>query len=337
MNRKEIVERQQAILDAAKREGRELTAEETREFESLQRSLDEMDAGEGQQGQRGQEGGETPEQMVQRALAAERQRIADITALCRSFSLDASEYISSGSSMEEVRAAVLENLQKNHAPINVRVTADEGDKFRDAATDAILLRSGISLQKPADGATQMRGMSLRDLAVECLSREGEDIRSLVRMSSDELYGNLCRQFYNPTSAFPAIMDATIRKSIVEQYNQVPTTFQEWTTKGSLSDFKETSDHEYILGGLGDFGEVPENGEIKADLPRTELLPTRKLKTYGKQFSMTRQAFVNDDIGFLTRVPGLYAVKAKKTIDKQVYTLLYQNSKIFDGTLHLLLP
>lgn len=330
MNRKEIVERQQAILDAAKREGRELTAEETREFESLQRSLDEMDAGEGQQGQRGQEGGETPEQMVQRALAAERQRIADITALCRSFSLDASKYISSGSSMEEVRAAVLENLQKNHGPINVRVTADEGDKFRDAATDAILLRSGISLQKPADGATQMRGMSLRDLAVECLSREGEDIRSLVRMSSDELYGNLCRQFYNPTSAFPAIMDATIRKSIVEQYNQVPTTFQEWTTKGSLSDFKETSDHEYILGGLGDFEEVPENGEIKADLPRTELLPTRKLKTYGKQFSMTRQAFVNDDIGFLTRIPGLYAVKAKKTIDKQVYTLLYQNSKIFDG-------
>ena len=34
MNRKEIVERQQAILDAAKREGRELTAEETREFAS---------------------------------------------------------------------------------------------------------------------------------------------------------------------------------------------------------------------------------------------------------------------------------------------------------------
>ena len=30
MNRKEIVERQQAILDAAKSEGRELTAEETR-------------------------------------------------------------------------------------------------------------------------------------------------------------------------------------------------------------------------------------------------------------------------------------------------------------------
>ena len=45
--------------------------------------------------------------------------------------------------------------------------------------------------------------------------------------------------------------------------------------------------------------------------------------------MTRQAFVNDDIGFLTRVPGLYATKAKKTIDKQVYQVLYYNQAIFD--------
>ena len=114
------------------------------------------------------------------------------------------------------------------------------------------------------------------------------------------------------------------------YNQVPTTFQEWTTKGSLSDFKETPDHEYVLGGLGDFEEVPENGEIKADIPRTEQLPSRKLKTYAKQFSMSRQAFINDDIGFLTKVPGLYATKAKMTIDKQVYSIVYNNGKIFDG-------
>ena len=41
----------------------------------------------------------------------------------------------------------------------------------------------------------------------------------------------------------------------------------------------------------------------------------------KSFSMSRQAFINDDIGFLTEVPGLYATAAKKTIDKQVYKLL----------------
>ena len=46
--------------------------------------------------------------------------------------------------------------------------------------------------------------------------------------------------------------------------------------------------------------------------------------------MTRQAFINDDIGFLTEVPGLYATAAKKTIDKQVYKLLFENKAIFDG-------
>lgn len=48
--------------------------------------------------------------------------------------------------------------------------------------------------------------------------------------------------------------------------------------------------------------------------------------------MTRQAFINDDIGFLTEVPGLYATAAKKTIDKQVYKLLFDGKTrtIFDG-------
>ena len=173
-------------------------------------------------------------------------------------------------------------------------------------------------------------MSLRDLAIECLSRDGRDTMQLLRMQPDDMYGELCRQFYNPTAAFPAILDNTIKKSIVQLYNAVPTTFQAWTTKGSLKDFKATADHEYVIGGMGDFLLVPENGEIKPDKPRTELLPNRKLDTYGRTFSMTRQAFINDDIGFLTEVPGLYAAAAKKTIDKQVYSLLYNNGVIFDG-------
>jgi hypothetical protein len=86
----------------------------------------------------------------------------------------------------------------------------------------------------------------------------------------------------------------------------------------------------VIGGIGDFEEVPEGGELKNSAPKTELLPTRQLKTYGKQFSMTRQAFINDDIGLVTRVPGLYATAAKKTIDKQVYGILFNNPAIFDG-------
>jgi hypothetical protein len=171
---------------------------------------------------------------------------------------------------------------------------------------------------------------MRDLAIECLARDGGSTTELMHKSSDDLYADLQRTYFNPSALFPAIMDQTVEKSIVEMYNKVPTTFERITTKGSLTDFKVSPDHEYVIGGIGDFEEVPEGGELKNSAPRTELLPTRQLKTYGKQFSLTRQAFINDDIGLVTRVPGLYATKAKQTIDKQVYGILFNNPAIFDG-------
>lgn len=330
---------QRALIEGAKNAGREMTAEENERFDNLQAEIDhlsrEIEEEErrqeaGQQGQgTGQEESVSGQELAARAVEAERQRAQDIMAICREFQVDPSEHIREGHTMDQVREAILEELKRGGTPITVRVTSDEGDKFREGATDALLARSGIPTGA-SPGAVQMQGMSLRDLGIECLSREGWGVNELLRMDKSDMYAELCRQFYNPSAAFPAIMDNTIRKSIVYLYNQVPTTFQEFTTKGSLSDFKETKDHEYVIGGVGDFLRVPENGEIKADATRTELLPSRKLDTYGKQFSMTRQAFINDDIGFLTQVPGLYATRAKKTIDKQVYMVLFDNKNIFDG-------
>lgn len=338
--KEEAIRKQQELINKAKEDGnRSLTQEEQAEFERLQREIERVDV-EIQQA-RGLEGNNrvtnTPlaqNDEGQRALAieGERQRVADIMSLCRDFDQDPSEYIRNGSTVDRVRADILDRLRENNAPIGARakVTEDEQDKMRTAASDALLMRSGIAVQNPAAGANELRSMSLRDLAIECLAREGNSLQSLLRMGADELYNTLTRQFYNPTATFPAILDNTIRKSIVELYNQVPTTFQVWTTSGTLTDFKETKDHEYLIGGLRDFELVPENGEIKSDTPKTKLLPTRKLNTYGKSFSMTRQAFINDDIGFLSRVPGLYAARAKKTIDKQVYSVLFNNAKIYDG-------
>jgi len=334
---KKMIERQQELLAAARNEGREMNTAEKAEFDALQRSIDAANAAvpEGPANTQhndgnAREGESDPD--GERAASTERQRCSEITALCRQFGEDPTSFISNGSTADQVRAAILEKLYQNGQPVNtgVQVTGAEEDKFRDAASDGLMMRAGVSVAQAHEGAGEFRGMSLRDLAIDCLRRDGEDAGQLIHKSSDELYQMLCRQFYNPTAAFPAILDSTIRKAIVEIYNKVPTTFQEFTTKGSLADFKATADHEYLIGGVGDFVKVPENGEIKADLPKSELLPQRKLDTYGKQFSMTRQAFINDDIGFLTRVPGLYATAAKKTIDKQVYSLLFNNAAIYDG-------
>lgn len=355
MTIQQMIARQQEILSGARSAGRDLTAEEQREFDTLQGQIDtarsanhpsgggggqpagvshgaENPAGrEGGQPTDGARGVEPTAEETQRAVAAERKRMTDIVALCRQTGMKPDQYIQNGATLDAVRAAAVDHMIKHGAPVVSRMSGDQGDNFRQAATDAMLMRAGVPVEAPTDTADEFRGMTLRDLAIECMARDGEGTQaSLLRMNKDDLWGMACRQFFNPTASFPAILDNAIRKTIDHKYRTVPTTFQLWTSKGSVTDFKPTKDHSYLAGGAGEFLLVGENGELKHDTPKTDLLPQRKIDTYGRQFSMSRQAFINDDIGFITEIPGMYAASAKRTINKQVYKILVNNPAIFDG-------
>ena len=116
--------------------------------------------------------------------------------------------------MDTVRAAAVDHLIKHGTPLSSRMHSDPADNFRAAATDALLMRTGVNVENPAQGVEQFRGMSLRDLAIECMARDGQgSTTELLRMGKDDLWNMACRQFFNPTSAFPAILDNTIRKTI----------------------------------------------------------------------------------------------------------------------------
>lgn len=329
MNLEQMIQRQQELLNTARAAQRELTADEQAEFDSLQRSIDSLRPATGTEN--------PPADNSESVRAAERQRCAEITTLCREFNVSAEEqarYLNDGITVDAVRAAILDGMMRTGAPIQTRgtasatVTEDAADKFRAAAADALIMRSGMTLQSPAEGARELMGMSLRDLAIECLSAEGQT--GLNRRSAEDLYGLAMRQFFNPTAAFPAILDNAINKAYVEGHRTVAVTFDQWTKKGTLKDFK-THDNNYLAGPAGEFLEVPEGGELKHDVFKDEKRPTRKLKTYGRQFTLTRQAFINDDIDLVTRVPAKYAASARKTINKQCYQILVNNPAIYDGT------
>lgn len=319
--RKQKLERQNELLADAKANERDLSSHEQDEFDTLQKDIDTLTA----------EINSETEPTEQRAIEAERERVRTIMSLCEDFGLNAHTYIESGMTIDGVRSAVLTDLKNNRAPVAGRgiiVTKSEEDKFRDAAADALLMRGGVTIQNPADGAREMVGMSLRDIAIESLTRSGEV--GLNRKSSDELYGMLSRQFFNPSAAFPSILDTTINKAYVEGHKNVEVTFDKWTKKGSLADFK-VNNNQYLAGAAGEFMEVPEGGEIKADKFSDVKRPARQLKTYGRQFTLTRQAFINDDIGLVTSIPAKYAAAARRTINTQCYRILVDNPAIYDGT------
>lgn len=348
MTREQMLARQNEILQAARAESRAMTAEERAEFDTLQRSIEALDragataggegssrgaaAGEGEGN--GNEGGEGNGDGARSAVENERARIRQIEEMCRDFGMNEQVrgFIDNGTTVEQVRTAVIEHMRQASAPVHTGVSVGDSaeDKFRRAAVDSLLMKAGLQIENPADGARQMIGMRMRDLAIECLQMDGTSERGLNRRNSDELYSLLSRGFYNPEAAFPAILDQTIEKAYREGHKKVAVTFDRFTKKGSLPDFK-THDNYYVAGPVGEFLEVPENGELKHDVFTDDKLPQRKLKTYGRQFTLSRKAFIDDDISLVTSLPARYAAAARKTINKQVFQILVNNPAIYDGT------
>lgn len=150
---KKLIAMQKRIMDTAKAEKRELNEGEQREFNLLQSLIDNIRSEENN----GQGNAEPTENQGEQPTEPEGARqfdtgysandAAQITSLCRSFNVDATEYLQKGMSLDSVRAAIIDELMNRQKPVSshMQVTDDEGDKFRRAATDGILLRYGVSV------------------------------------------------------------------------------------------------------------------------------------------------------------------------------------------------
>lgn len=250
---------------------------------------------------------------VLRAIEEERARVSNISELCRHFGVDAAEYINNGTSLSDAQRSVLAIVNERNIPTaNIQMGEQEEDKYRDAMSDAILLRGGVQLENVAPGAQDLRGMRVRSMIEEVLEREG--VPNVHRMGEEELL----RAALTGTSSLPGILSAAANKSMAKGYQAAQTTFEQFTTVGSNTDFKEAT--RYRLSEAGSLLEIKENGEFVQD-ELTEGSAKTKVLTYGRGFSFTRQMIVNDDLSALTRIPSLYAAQAKRGINRLVYKAL----------------
>ena len=256
-----------------------------------------------------------------KAMEAERKRTSEITALFRDFDVEgADEAIVMGVSVDEARTMVMDQLRARNKGVSVTMGEAESDKFRAAAQDAVLMAVGIPVADAAPGANELRGHSLVELARESLQREG-----LQANFGDNM--ELARQAINSTSTFPAIMSNLANKSVMTGFNEAETTFQIWAGKGSNRDFKEAA--RVALSEAGNLELVPEGGQFPHD-SLGEASARTKVATYGKLFSLTRQAIINDDLGLFSKIATKYGSAAKRLVNKMVYAQLTGNVKMQDN-------
>ena len=258
---------------------------------------------------------------LQKAMEQERKRTSEITALFRDFDVEgADEAIVMGVSVDEARAMVMDQLRARNKGVSVTMGEAESDKFRAAAQDAVLMAAGIPVADAAPGAQELRGHSMVELAREALQREG-----LKANFGDNM--ELARAAINSTSTFPAIMSNLANKSVMVGFNEAETTYQIWAGKGSNRDFKEAA--RYALSEAGNLELVPEGGQFKQD-SLGEASARTKVATYGKLFSLTRQAIINDDLGLFSKIATKYGSAAKRLVNKMVYAQLTGNVKMQDN-------
>ena len=258
---------------------------------------------------------------LQKAMEQERKRTSEITALFRDFDVEgADEAIVMGASVDEARAMVMDQLRARNKGVSVTMGEAESDKFRAAAQDAVLMAAGIPVADAAPGANELRGYSMIELARESLQRENVKANFGDNME-------LARQAINSTSTFPAIMSNLANKSVMTGFNEAETTFQIWAGKGSNRDFKEAA--RVALSEAGNLELVPEGGQFQQDF-LGEASARTKVATYGKLFSLTRQAIINDDLGLFSKIATKYGSAAKRLVNKMVYAQLTGNVKMQDN-------
>lgn len=259
---------------------------------------------------------------LQKAMEQERKRTSEITALFRDFDVEgADEAIVMGVSVDEARAMVMDQLRARNKGVSVTMGEAESDKFRAAAQDAVLMAAGLPVAEPAPGANELRGYSMIELARESLQRE---------CGTKANFGDnmeMARAAINSTSTFPAIMSNLADKSVMNGFNEAETTFQIWAGKGSNRDFKEAA--RVALSEAGNLELVPEGGQFQQDV-FGEASARTKVATYGKIFSLTRQAIINDDLGLFSKIATKYGSAAKRLVNKMVYAQLTGTVKMQDN-------
>lgn len=210
------------------------------------------------------------------------------------------------------------------------VTADARDKFNEGVEKALLGKVGAA----GGERNEFTGMTLREIARESLTMSGQSARFNDPMTmvaaalGMPIRGiTMSNAGQSSTSDFVQVLANVANKSMLKGFEETGETFDQWTARGTLVDFKPAKRVDLNLfpslaqvdeGGEYTYGTIGDRGE------------SIQLATYGKMFSITRQAIINDDMSVFTRVPSRMGRAAKRTIGNLAWAVLTDNAAMSDA-------
>lgn len=265
------------------------------------------------------------------APIARLRQITDIAAssfglspdACASLALDMAER---GLSEEEARNSVMQILAERQrvetggvrggpsilageaarALIGSDRTFDNPAFHSRAIEDALYAR--MSGTAPAEAAREFMGMSMVQIAGQMLERQG--VRGVSRMTPNDVLnaatwnrvGARAAWIHeharsvggmHTTSDFPDLLTASGQRFLLDIFAAAASPLKTVGRQRTARDFRAISGLQ--LSGFGTLPEVLGSGEIKHGTFQSRK-ETYAMKTFAKQFALSRQAIINDDLG-----------------------------------------
>lgn len=275
------------------------------------------------------------------AQEQERKRVKDIKDAVRSLGLpetEADKYIDEGTTIDQVRAALIAEFKKRD-PLkdqkpggDIRVIADETDKFRSAMVDGLIGRSG---GKMADPKNPYSGMSLLRMAQECVERAGGKTQQMTDTEIAHAALNLRSVGMHSTSDFPIILGETMDRTLRAEYEYETPTYQPFVTSRTARDFRMITSAQFFGGNEIDL--VAEGGQYQY-ATFGESKEFYRLFKYGKMVAVTWESIINDDLGAFSRVSQSIALEIREKQADLVYAILLNpyvmktdNQQLFHST------
>jgi hypothetical protein len=274
------------------------------------------------------------------AVTQERSRVTSIRTMASPFKLKeefVKKLIDDGTSVDDSRVAIMTHLSTqaqadvngNAFPIreSVVMTRDQRDAVKEQMEAALLVRHDpVRYKDLAEKGREFAGLTLLDMARECLTFSGVKVRGIGRfdIARIALQGRYGASEYfgaESTSDFPAILANVANKTLRQAYEAYPRTFQPFCRQVTAADFKPVN--RVQLNDIPALQKLNEKGEYH----RAQLNDSNQnysLATYGEVVAITRKVIINDDLQAFTRVPALLGVAAAQLESNTVWAVITSN-------------
>lgn len=263
----------------------------------------------------------TEEQVQTRAeMNAEIRTIAATAGMERAW-ID--EQIDAEATPDEARRAAFEAMQtRSRSTTRATVGHDNNEpaQFVERMGEALFARSHPD-HELSDPARQYAGLTLRDMAAEALRVRGVATRGLTSAEA------IITRALHTTSDYPEILGNAVNRELRRAYNAPVSGVRQLARQTTARDFRAKT--AILMGEAPKLEKTNEAGEFKSGTIG-ESAESYSVETFGKIFSISRQALINDDLGAFTRIPAMMGNAARAFEAQQLVDKITSNPNLSDG-------